>query len=49
MDSCRQWKTCETAIHLYKSLGFEIYGMLPHNMKYADGTYADTYWMMKRL
>lgn len=37
------------AIHLYESLGFQIYGRLPDNMKYKDGTYADAYWMMKKL
>ena len=39
----------ERALHLYKSLGFEIYGTFPKNMKYKDGTYADAYWMMKKL
>lgn len=39
----------ERAIHLYKSMGFEIYGTFPNNMKYKDGTYADAYWMLKRL
>lgn len=37
------------AVALYESLGFEKYGVLPRNMKYADGTYADSLWMMKRL
>lgn len=37
------------AIALYKKLGFEVYGTMPRNMKYRDGTYADVYWMMKRL
>ena len=37
------------AIHLYKSMGFEIYGTFPKNMKYKDGTYADAHWMMKTL
>ncbi len=37
------------AIALYKKLGFEVYGTMPRNMKYLDGTYADVYWMMKRL
>ena len=37
------------AIALYKKLGFEKYGTLPHNMKYRDGSYADADWMMKRL
>ena len=37
------------AIALYEKLGFKIYGTFPNNMKYADGSYADTYWMMKKL
>nr|WP_294466165.1 GNAT family protein [uncultured Sellimonas sp.] len=37
------------AVHLYESIGFQIYGTFPDNMKYADGTYADAYWMMKKL
>ena len=41
--------TNDTAISLYKSLGFSIYGTFPHSMKYSDGTYADAYWMMKYL
>lgn len=39
----------ERAIALYKKLGFEVYGTMPRNMKYRDGTYADVYWMMKQL
>lgn len=39
----------ERAISLYKKLGFEIFGTMPRNMKYRDGTYADVYWMMKQL
>lgn len=39
----------EGAIALYKMLGFEKYGSFPGNMKYADGSYADADWMMKRL
>ena len=39
----------EKAIGLYKSMGFEIYGTFPNNMKYKDGTYANAYWMMKKL
>ena len=39
----------EKAIALYKSFGFQIYGTLPDNMKYKDGTYGDAYWMMKKL
>lgn len=37
------------AIALYKKLGFEEYGTLPRNMKYADGTYADAIFMVKEL
>ena len=37
------------AIALYEKLGFKIYGTFPNNMKYADGSYADAYWMMKKL
>lgn len=37
------------ALALYKKLGFVQYGTLPNNMKYKDGSYADTYWMMKKL
>ena len=39
----------ERAISLYKKMGFEICGTMPRNMKYKDGTYADAFWMMKRL
>ena len=39
----------ERAIGLYKDMGFEIYGTFPNNIKYKDGSYADTHWMMKRL
>lgn len=37
------------AIALYEKLGFEIYGRFPDSMKYADGSYVDAYWMMKKL
>lgn len=37
------------AVALYEKLGFEKYGTFPNNMKYADGTYMDAYWMMKKL
>lgn len=37
------------AVALYESLGFERFGVMPRNMKYADGTYADAIWMMKQL
>lgn len=39
----------ERAISLYKKLGFEKYGIFPNNMKYANGQYANAYWMMKKL
>lgn len=39
----------KSAIAVYERLGFEKYGTFPTNMKYADGTYADADWMMKRL
>ena len=37
------------AVSLYEKLGFVKYGVFPDNMKYSDGTYADTVWMMKKL
>ncbi len=39
----------EKAISLYKQLGFEKYGVFPDNVKYKDGSYADAFWMMKKL
>lgn len=39
----------ESAIALYKALGFSIYGERKHSMKYRDGSYADEYLMMKML
>ena len=39
----------KNAIKLYENLGFKKYGTFPTNMKYADGTYSDAEWMMKRL
>ena len=39
----------KNAIALYEALGFVKYGQFPNNMKYADGTYADAIWMMKKL
>lgn len=41
--------TNDKAINLYKKLGFEIYGTMPNNIHYLDDTYADCYWMMKKL
>ena len=37
------------AIAMYKKLGFDKFGTFPDNMKYADGSYIDAYWMMKKL
>lgn len=37
------------AIALYKSLGFEIQGTVARAFKYADGTYADEYFMCLKL
>lgn len=37
------------AVKLYQALGFNEYGTFPDNMKYADGTYVDAVWMMKKL
>ena len=34
---------------MYEKLGFEKFGTFPDNMKYADGTYMDANWMMKKL
>lgn len=39
----------QRAIALYEKLGFRTYGTFPDRMKYQDGTYADTVWMMKKL
>lgn len=39
----------KTAIVMYEKLGFEQYGVFPHNVKYSGGKYADACWMMKRL
>ena len=39
----------QRAVALYQKLGFKIFGTLPDNMKYKDGTYEAAYWMMKKL
>lgn len=39
----------KSAIALYEKLGFKIYGTFPNSMKYGEGSYADAYWMMKKL
>ena len=33
------------AISMYQNLGFDIYGTKKHALKYADGSYADEYFM----
>ena len=37
------------AIALYKKMGFETTGTIPHAFKYRDGTYADFLFMVNRL
>ena len=37
------------AISLYVKYGFLVYGTRPHGIRYADGTYADDYLMLKKL
>ena len=39
----------QRAIALYNKLGFKKYCTFPNSMKYRDGTYADSDWMMKTL
>lgn len=39
----------KNAIDVYEKMGFEKYGIFPDNMKYADGSYMDACWMMKKL
>ena len=41
--------TNDAAKALYEKLGFVKYGVFPNNVKYKDGTYGDSEWMMKRL
>jgi len=35
----------DRAISMYQSFGFDIYGTKKHALKYADGSYADEYFM----
>ena len=37
------------AIGLYRKLGFETTGTIPRALKYRDGTYADSLYMVKTL
>ena len=37
------------AVALYESLGFEVYGRHPRDVKYDDGSYADALLMTKGL
>ena len=37
------------AVGLYKKLGFQVMGTMPHTMKYRDGTYEDFLFMVKYL
>jgi len=37
------------ALSLYLKYGFQVYGRLPHKVRYADGSYADDYLMYKSL
>ncbi|MDE7218492.1 MAG: GNAT family N-acetyltransferase [Oscillospiraceae bacterium] len=37
------------AVGLYKKLGFETTGTIPHAFKYRDGSYADFLFMVKKL
>ena len=39
----------ESAISMYEKFGFQKYGTFPNNMKYSDGSYRDSFWMMKKL
>lgn len=39
----------ESAVALYRTLGFDIYGERKRSMKYRDGSYADEYLMTKFL
>jgi len=46
----RQKHRASIGIALFqKFTGFEIYGTFKDTMKYLDGTYADEYWMMRKL
>jgi len=36
----------ERGLSMYKKFGFEVYGTKKHALKYADGSYADEYFMI---
>ncbi len=37
------------ALKLYQSFGFEITGTIPNALSYQDGSFADEYYMVKKL
>jgi len=39
----------ERAKRMYENFGFQVYGTHPNALKYPDGTYADEYYMVKKL
>lgn len=41
--------TNEKALAMYRGFGFEVIGTMPNALRYADGTCADEYIMIKRL
>ena len=41
--------TNEAAVGLYKKFGFQVTGTIPRAFRYADGTYADFLFMVKKL
>lgn len=41
--------TNEKALAMYRGFGFEVTGTVPNALRYADGTCADEYIMIKRL
>ena len=42
-------KDNERAVKMYRGFGFEICGIIPKALRYSDGTYADEYFMVKKL
>lgn len=41
--------TNKSAFRIYKKHGFEVVGTLPKALHYADGNYADEYYVIKDL